>query len=553
VRAAGLRSACSSPRREGRDVLDTLITGVAVLDGTGVPRFEGSVGLRDGRVTTVRRGPRSGDEPAAALEIDGGGSILAPGFIDVHNHSDLAPIVDPSMPSMLRQGVTSVVVGNCGMSPFPRSSAAELALWAGAEPDAAGLELGSFGEFLARIDEAGPAVHVAALVGHGSVRQLAMGLERRAPSSLELRRMRACVAEAMDAGAVGLSTGLIYVPGMYAETGEVVALAEQAAGEGGIYASHVRGEGRALFDAVDEALEIGRRADIPVHLSHLKCETAHVWGRAGELLARVHQASDATGDQYPYAAWASVLSSLLPPWAPVETVPDLLADPASRAALIASIEHGEPGFQSSVDGVGWSRIVIESTADASCNGLDVESIASARGRAPAETCLELLAEDPGTTCIGHAMREDDVRAIVADPRVMVASDAVAVSPDGRMAAAAVHPRTYGTFPRVLGPFVRDGTLTLESAVRKMTSLPADRFGLRERGRIVEGAWADLVMFDAAEIADAATFDRPHRYPEGIEAVFVEGSLSWSAADRERLPPASARRAGHVLRRGSTAR
>ncbi len=372
-----------------------------------------------------------------------------------------------------------------------------------------------------------------------------MDLQRRGPTTDELAAMRGCVAEAMDAGAVGLSTGLVYAPGMYAETDEIVSLAEAAARSGGIYASHIRGEGSHLFRAVDEALEVGSRAGLPVHVSHLKCETSFMWGRAPELLARVHGADDATGDQYPYAAWASVLWSLLPEWAPVTELPRLVGAHTTRARLVASVEEGEgDAFQSSVDGVGWDRIVIEATADTSCNGRTITEIADQRGLEPIDAFFELLIEEPSTSCIGHAMHDDDVRTIVSDPDVMVASDAASVAPVGPMADVPVHPRTYGTFPRVLGPAARDGLLTIEAAVRKMTSLPADRFSLSDRGRIVEGAWADLVVFDPATISDRATFDRPHAFPDGIEAVIVEGVVAWGTGDDEITC------AGRVLRRGS---
>lgn len=524
-------------------MLDLWIASATVVDGTGAPAYPASVGVDEGRVAVITR-DTGAPEPPAELRLDGSGFVLAPGFVDVHNHSDLGALVDPTMPSTLRQGVTSVVVGNCGMSPFPASSAAELASWAGGDAAEMDLDLGTFGGFLEHIEEADPSVNVAALVGHGSVRELAMELERRAPTDEELAAMRRTVAEAMDAGAVGLSTGLIYVPGMYASTEEIVALAEEAARAGGIYASHVRGEGAHLFRAVNEAIEVGRRAGLPAHVSHLKCETSYMWGRADELLALVHEADDVTGDQYPYAAWASVLWSLLPEWAPVAELPALLADRATRERLIASVEHGEgDAFQSSVDGVGWGRIVIEDTVDRGCNGLDVAAIGDRRGLEPVEAFFQLLVEAPNTSCIGHAMHEDDVRTILADPDIMVASDAVSVAPDGPMADVPVHPRTYGTFPRVLGPAVRDGVLTLEAAVRTMTSLPADRFGLSGRGRVVESAWADLVLFDADRVSDRATFERPHVFPDGFQAVVVGGSVAWQRGD-DRI-----RQGGRVLRRG----
>ncbi len=526
-------------------MLDLWIASATVVDGTGAPAFGASVGVDDGRVVAIERDPGVVHEVVARTVLDGTGSVLAPGFIDVHNHSDVAPLVDPEMRSTILQGVTTVVVGNCGMSPFPAESGAELAAWSGGDPDAMDLSFDGFDDFLGRLEAARPAAHIAALVGHGSVRALAMGSARRAPSDDELAAMRRSVTEAMEAGAVGLSTGLIYVPGIYAGTEEVVALAEEAARGGGIYASHIRGEGAHLFRAVDEAVEIGRRARIPVHVSHLKCETSHGWGRADDLLARLRAGGDVTGDQYPYAAWASILSSLLPDWAPVTELPGLLDDASSHARLRAAVEHGEgDDFQSSVDGVGWERIVIEETADRSCNGLDVATIAERWGLEPVEACFRLLLDAPATSCIGHAMHEDDVRTIMADPDVMVASDAVATAPDGPMAGVPVHPRTYGTFPRVVGPAVREGVLTLEAAVRKMTSLPAERFGLDGRGRITEGARADLVLFDAHRVADRATFEHPHAVPEGIEAVVVGGTMAW------RRGADTIVRAGRVLRRGA---
>lgn len=553
--AEARRSASSSPsssdptRRATQGyaaiVLDLLISDATVIDGGGDPAFQASVGIDGGRVVLVARASREPVEPIeATTTIVARGTVLAPGFIDVHNHSDMAPFVVPTMDSTVRQGVTTVVVGNCGASPFPATSAAELASWVGRGPGNTGDPgFDSFEDFLAQMDAARPAANVASLIGHGSIRELTMGRDRRPPTAHELARMRHLVAEAMDAGAMGLSTGLIYAPGMYSETDEIVSLAEEAARAGGIYASHIRGEGAHLFRAVDEAIEVGRRAEIPVHVSHLKCETSFTWGRADELVARVHDAG-ATGDQYPYAAWASVLSSLLPAWAAVAELCHLLDDRDARTRLIASVEHGEGDeFQSSVDRVGWDRIVIESTADTSCNGRSIAEIAMKRKIESVDAFFELLIEEPATSCIGHAMHDIDVRTIMADPRVMVASDAASAAPDGPMAHLPVHPRTYGTFPRVLGAAVREGTLTLESAVKKMTSIPADRFGLTDRGRVAEGAWADLVVFDPSTVADRSTFERPHVFPEGIEAVIVEGAVAW------RRGSGAITRAGRVLRRG----
>jgi N-acyl-D-amino-acid deacylase len=519
-------------------VLDLLIADASVLDGTGAPAFRGSIGVAGGRIAWVGRDGAT--EPPSARRIGAGGRALSPGFIDVHNHSDVVPLVEPWMDSALRMGSTTVVVGNCGASPWPPAGAPEMATLIGVPAGELDMAWPTFGAFLDGLEACEPAVNVAALVGHGALRQEAMGLARRPPTGDELAQMLRQTAEAMEAGAVGLSTGLIYVPGIFSTTEEVAALAEAVSPFGGIYASHIRGEGRDLFTAVREAVEIGRRAGVPAHVSHLKCESSVVWGRTDELLA-LFDGNDATADQYPYTAWASVLWSLLPDWAPVGELEDLVRDPATHARLVAAIEHGEPNFQSSIDGVGWDRIVVESTADARWNGRDLAAIGAALDLEPVEAMFRLLREEPETAVIGHAMHEDDVRAIVTRPEVMVASDASAMSPDGPLGAMPVHPRNYGTFPRVLGRYVRDeGLLTLEAAIRKMTSLPADRFGLEGRGRIAEGAFADLVLFDPATVADAATFDSPHAYPVGIDTVVVNGRVAWDGANRER--------AGRVLRR-----
>ncbi|MGZ8624046.1 MAG: N-acyl-D-amino-acid deacylase family protein [Actinomycetota bacterium] len=520
-------------------MLDLVIAGAFVVDGTGAPGFLGSVGIQDDRVTWIGLG--ADPPPEAGRTVEAAGRVLAPGFIDVHTHSDLGPLVDPWMPSTLRQGVTSVVVGNCGTSPWPPAGADEAAALVGGPSGA--FRYDSFGAYLDALAAAGPAVNVAALVGHGGVRLEVMGLERRPPDEEELATMRRLVAEAVDDGAIGMSTGLIYVPGLYSATDEITALAHEVAARHGIYASHIRGEGEHLFRAVDEAIEIGRRAGLRTHVSHLKCESDLVWGRASELLERFHSGADVTGDQYPYAAWASVLWSLLPDWAPVGQLPSLLQDPVTRTRLASSVEDGEgDAFQSSVKGVGWDRIVIESGGDGRWNGKSIDAVGAELRVPPIEACFRLLEEDPDTACIGHAMHEDDVRTILADPTVMVASDGASMSPEGPLGSAAVHPRNYGTFPRVLGRYVRGGVLPLEAAIRKMTSLPADRFGLRHRGRVVEDAFADLVVFDPLTVTDEATFDEPHAYPSGIDVVVVNGRIAWDGTPAER--------AGRVLRRGT---
>lgn len=505
--------------------MDLVVANAIVIDGAGTPGVPGWVGVERDRIAAIGRD----DAPAAARTIDGRGMVVSPGFVDVHNHSDLSPFVLPTMPSTVRQGVTTVVVGNCGSSPFPLSSWDEGLSLAYAAPNDVHPRpaWAAWGDYLDAIDAAHPAVNVATLVGHGSVRREVLGDKRRPPSDHELAAMCAIVAEAVRDGAAGLSTGLIYVPGIYADTHEVIALARAAADAGGLYASHIRGEGRDLFRAVDEALMIGAAAEVPVHISHLKCETSLVWGRADELLARLHDAPDATGDQYPYEAWNSSLSSLLPPWAPAGRIAEIAAKDHER--LRAAVEVGEPDFQSSVEGVGWDRIVLETAPQERWRGWSVAAVANERGIAPFDAMIELLGADREISCIGHAMAPEDVRTILADPGVFVASDASATAPDGPGGDLPVHPRSYGTFPRALA-LARDASLLpIEAMIRSTTSLPADRFGLKGRGRIERGAFADLVVFDPVTIRDTATYEEPHTFPNGIAAVIVNGEIAWSDA------------------------
>jgi dihydroorotase/N-acyl-D-amino-acid deacylase len=302
----------------------------------------------------------------------------------------------------------------------------------------------------------------------------------------------------------------------------------------------MRAEGHLVFDAVREAATIGRGAGVHTHVSHLKLEGRRAWGRAGELLALVEE-TGASADQYPYTAWETDLASFLPMWAPVERLADLLEDPDTRARLVRAVEEGEPGWESSVADSGWESIVLEAR-DPRLADRDMAAVAAERAVAPVDLMFDLLLDDPAVAVRGHTMQEDDVRAILARPDVLVGSDGMAVSPEGALWGTPLHPRSYGTFPRVLGHYVRDGdVLDPETAVRKMSALPAETFGLAGRGVIAEGAVADLVLFDAASVADGAEFGDAHRYPAGIVAVIVGGRIAWDGARRER--------AGGAVRRG----
>jgi N-acyl-D-amino-acid deacylase len=528
-------------------MLDLLITGAEVIDGGGKRAWSGDVGVADGRIVLVRRGHadqgRASDLPPAGQTIAAAGRTLAPGFIDVHTHSDLAPFTDVWMDSALRQGVTTVVVGNCGGSAWPKAGLSGLADMLHTSPAQLGGGWDSAAAYLDAVDAAGPACNVATLAGFGSLRTEVMEHERRPASEAEIDSMRRLLTDAMEGGALGLSSGLIYVPDMYASTEEVAAVAAAVAPFGGLYATHMRAEGRLVFDAVRETIEIGRRAEVHAHVSHLKLDGRLAWGRTAELLQLVFEAG-ASADQYPYTAWETDLSAFLPPWAPVEELETLLADEPTRRRLVSAVERGEAGWESSVADAGWESVVVEDDVDGAA-GHSVAELAAARGMEPVELAFDLLRRFPSLAVSGHSMDEDDVRRILAHDEVVVGSDGTAVGPDGPLHATLLHPRSYGTFPRVLGHYARDlGVLTLEAAVRKMTSLPAARFGLAGRGLVGEGAVADLVLFDRSRIADTATFSAPHAYPTGIALVVVNGRVAFDGRRR--------RRAGRALRRGAMA-
>ena len=524
---------------------DLAIAGGRIVDGTGATSVDGSVLIVGDRIEAVIGSESS--IPAGARVVKADGMIVAPGFIDVHSHSDLTPFVEPTMDSMIRQGVTTLVVGNCGASAFPLANVQEMASLVGADAGELDLRWDSFGEYLERVNACRPALNVAALVGHGTLRQAAVAEQRGAPTDDELAAMRRLLAGALEEGAFGLSSGLIYAPGLHASTEEVASLAAELAEHEALYSSHIRGEGASVFDAVRECIEIGRLAGVPAHVSHLKVETRPMWGRAPELLAMIdaerEAGADVSADQYPYTAWETELASALPPWVTPEELPRVLDDATATARLRAGIEGGEPGWDSVGRGIGWDRIVIGShEADPSLTGRSIDDIARGWDLEPFRAIARLLLADRFTGILGHAMDEGDVRAIVSRTDVFVATDGLAIAPDGPLGRFAVHPRYYGTFPKVLGNYARrEGLLSLEAAVAKMTSMPASRFGLAGRGRIEAGAFADLVVFDADRIGDRATYERPHMFAEGIHAVLVNGTVAWDGS--------AVARSGRALRRG----
>jgi N-acyl-D-amino-acid deacylase len=510
-------------------MLDLKIEGATVFDGTGTPGSRMDVGVRDESIVAV--GDLSRER--AGTTLNASGRVLAPGFIDMHSHSDWRLWANPRAESKIRQGVTTEVVGNCGFSPAPvtaefRDDMRGFALYI---PPGMDFAWPSFGDYLRALDTGGSAVNVVHLVGHGTLRVAAMGFARRAPTAAELATMQRLMAAAVDDGAWGLSTGLIYAPGSYAETDEIVAVARVAGRQGGFYASHIRGEGATLLDAVAEAIRVGREGELPVQVSHIKAAGRPNWGKVERALALIDAARaeglDVTADVYPYTASSTTLRTLLPDWALEGGVPAMiarLADPQVRARIRKELEAPVTG-QSLLDRVGWENVMVSYCARRKdAEGRRLSEIGAARGMDPLDAALELIVDEAGKAyMILFQLDEADLRRALVHPQVMIGSDGSALAPYGPLAEGKPHPRSYGTFARVLGEYVREQrVLPLAQAIRKMTGMPARRLRLRDRGVVRERARADLVVFDARRVADAATYQEPHRYAAGIEHVLVNG-------------------------------
>ena len=508
-------------------MFDVIIKNGLILDGTGSAPYRADVAAKGGEIIAIGL-----LESEAAKTVDAEGLVVSPGFIDLHTHSDMSFLLDPTAQSKVRQGVTLELAGNCGSSycaPLQGGAEELLRTRAAQYTDHLDITWTDFGGYLDAVQQAGSTVNLAVQVGHGTVRSCVLGQDARAPNGEQMEQMKALIAESLDAGAMGFSTGLYYAPGYYARLDEVIELAAAAGERGKLYSSHIRSEGAqdvGLFVALNEAIEVGRRTGVRVEVSHVKCIGPKVWGRAGDVLALFERTRkegiDVAGDQYPYTASSTSLTgAIFPRWAldgGRDATLQRMADPYQRQRMIDDITVT---YQERSAG---NMVIARYIPDPGYEGRSLEQIAQTLDCAAAEAGLRLY-ERGDAQVVNHSLQEADVEVIARYPMISIGSDGNSLSTQGVLSTGKPHPRSYGTNPRFLARFVRERQLiSLPEAVRRMTTLPASRLGLTRRGRIAPGYAADLVVFDPDTVADTATFEAPHSYAEGIPHVAVNGVL-----------------------------
>jgi N-acyl-D-amino-acid deacylase len=511
-------------------MFDLLIKNAKVLDGLGSEERTADVGVRGDTIEAV--GELAASEAERVIEADG--LHVCPGFIDMHTHSGFLYPINPNAESKVHQGVTTELIGHCGTSIAPlrgdaRKEAESLTKVIGLE-----IDWETFDEYNAKVLDTGIALNIAHLLGHGTLRDAVMGRTDRAPTPDEIEKMREEIDRAFEQGVFGMSSGLIYPPGCYVETDELIELSKTVARNGGLYSSHIRGEGESLLKSISEAVDIGEGAGVPVQISHLKVAGQKHWDSGPQALELIDRAlemgMDISADQYPYLAGNTNLSAILPEWVHNEggqVLVERLGDPEMRTRIREEMQKGEGEF--GIDNVtgGWDGILIGlSAGHPEYQGRTIKGISEELGKDPIDTVFDIIIECNDIAFVNlMTQSEDNVRLFIKHPKVMIGSDASAMAPYGMLGMTVPHPRTYGTFPRVLGEYVRElKIITLPDAVRKMTSLPAGKLGLKDRGRLETGWKADLVIFDAATISDRATYEDPNQYPVGIKAVIVNGKI-----------------------------
>ena len=510
---------------------DMVIVNGHVVDGTGSPWYAADVGIRDGKIAAIGR---LAGAPARQT-VDARGKVVAPGFIDMLGQSEITVLVEPTLPSKIFQGITTELTGEGG-SAAPLNDAIVTADKVDYDHFKITPDWRNYTQYFARVEKQGLGINMAHLVGATQVRRMVLGDEDQQPTAADLDRMKALVREAMEQGAFGVSTSLQYPPAPYAQTEELIALATEASKYGGIYATHMRSEAGTVLEALDEAIRIGREAKVPVEIWHVKAAGKRNWGRMKEIVAKIEQARrdgiDVTADTYGYTAWFNSFSAFIPPWAHDGGDEKLIArlkDPATRQRIKKDmLSPDDKGWDNEWQEIPGPEAVligaVQNPELRSIQGKTLADVAALWKTDPIDTIFDMLIKDHAFTYVAvFGMSEPDVALAVAQPWVAFNNDSQGTAPTGLLGQEHPHPRAYGTFPRILRKYVReDKLLTLEDAIRKMTSLPAQKLRLADRGVLKAGMWADVVIFDPATITDKSTFAQPNQLAEGMDYVVVNG-------------------------------
>ena len=528
--------------------LDVVIRNGRIIDGAGNPWFKGEIGIKGKRIVEIARNGVKGITDDSRI-IDAKSLVVSPGFIDIHTHSDLAPLTDKSAFNYLTQGVTTNVIGNCGFSPAPINKNTIGDLLSLVDPNL-NIDLTSlwksYGDFLDFFDSGRFSLNFVPLVGHGTIRIAVMGVEERQPTQKEMEQMKDLTRESMRSGAFGISAGLEYIPGLCSKSQELIELCKIVGKYGGIFAIHIRNEGDLGNDATLEAIEIARQANVPLQLSHIKLDGKRNWGCASERLKLIEKSRleglDVTGDVYPYTFCMTGLHALFPQWLFAEgakNVQEKLTSPIIQNKLEEHFKNGTSSLAPREE-EDWNLVVLANSINPKYKGKSVLQISKENNKTIINTLIDIIESDGlSSYIILNCMEEHDVEQIAKDPFVMVGSDGIVQRKDDNKG----HPRHFGTYPRFLRLFVREKNLmTLEEAIRKMTSFPAQKLGLQDRGTLRENTYADIVIFDPATITDRATMMEPNRISEGIKFVIVNGKLVFEFGKLKRKYP------GQLLRK-----
>lgn len=513
-------------------MLDLVLKNGKIVDGTGNPWYRGDVGVKDGIIVSVG----SIDQEAHKV-IDVGHQIISPGFIDGHCHSDLMILDHPNSDIKLQQGVTTEVVGNCGLAPAPLVPSKADLLKTYIQPVVGNTSWEwpweTVGQYMDHVAKSSISEHIATYVAHGALRIAVMGFENRPATSAEIARMKELLEEGLRAGAIGLSIGLLYAPGSYTSREELAELCSVLPKYNGLLSTHIRGEGNNLLPSVAEVIWIAEKTGISLHISHLKAAGKINWGKVMDALELVEAARsrgmDVTVDVYPYNAGSTTLTTVLPPWVlegGIEATLEAFRNPGLRARIKEELGHEQTEWDNLVCSTGWNSIIVSSVnsdKNKHLEGKHIQEIAEMRSQHPVDCMMDLLLEEDGQIAIVYFhMSDDDVKQVISYEKSLIASDSL------NCEIGKPHPRTYGTFPRVFAKFVRDDKiLSLEQAVRKLTSFPVQRFKLGKRGLLVPGYAADITVFDMETIQDTASFADPRQFPTGISHVVVGGQLTLS--------------------------